>query len=32
MSAWVEQMRKLPTPAVMRMVRMGDKVARMLKG
>ena len=29
MSAWIEQTRKLPTPAVMRMVKAGDKIARM---
>jgi DNA-binding transcriptional regulator GbsR (MarR family) len=29
MTAWVEQTRKLPTPAVMRMVKAGDKIARM---
>jgi DNA-binding transcriptional regulator GbsR (MarR family) len=32
MTGWLEQMRKLPTPAVVGMVRMGDKVVRMLKG
>jgi DNA-binding transcriptional regulator GbsR (MarR family) len=32
MTGWLEQTRKLPTAAVIRMVRMGDKVARMLKG
>ena len=30
MTAWVEQTRKLPTPAVMRIVKAGDKIARML--
>ena len=29
MTGWVEQTRKLPTPAVLRMVKMGDKVAKM---
>jgi DNA-binding transcriptional regulator GbsR (MarR family) len=29
MSAWVEQTRKLPTAAVVRMVKAGDKIARM---
>ena len=29
MAGWVEQTRKLPTPAVIRMVKMGDKVAKM---
>jgi DNA-binding transcriptional regulator GbsR (MarR family) len=29
MTSWVEQTRKLPTPAVIRMVKMGDKVAKM---
>jgi DNA-binding transcriptional regulator GbsR (MarR family) len=29
MTRWVEQTRKLPTPTVIRMVKMGDKVARM---
>jgi len=32
MTGWVEQTRKLPTPAVIRMVKMGDKVAKMLGG
>jgi DNA-binding transcriptional regulator GbsR (MarR family) len=32
MTGWLEQMRKLPTPVVIRMVKLGDKVARMLKG
>jgi DNA-binding transcriptional regulator GbsR (MarR family) len=32
MTGWLEQMRKLPTPAVIRMVKLGDKVAKMLKG
>jgi DNA-binding transcriptional regulator GbsR (MarR family) len=32
MTSWVEQTRKLPTPAVIRMVKMGDKVAKMLGG
>ncbi len=31
-SGWLEQTRRLPTTAMIRMVRMGDKVARMLKG
>ena len=30
-TAWVEQMRKLPTAALVRMLKLGDKVARMLK-
>ncbi len=30
MTAWCEQTRKLPTPAVIRMVKMGNKLARML--
>jgi DNA-binding transcriptional regulator GbsR (MarR family) len=30
MSRWVEQTRKLPTPALIRMVKMGDKMARLL--
>ncbi len=30
MTAWVEQTRKLPTPALMRIVKAGDKIARML--
>jgi DNA-binding transcriptional regulator GbsR (MarR family) len=29
MTGWVEQTRKLPTPAVVRMVKMGDKVAKL---
>ena len=29
MSSWVEQTRKLPTPALVRMVKAGDKIARM---
>ena len=32
MTGWVEQTRKLPTPAVIRMVKMGDKVAKMFGG
>ena len=32
MTGWVEQTRKLPTPAVIRMVKMGDKVAKLLGG
>jgi DNA-binding transcriptional regulator GbsR (MarR family) len=32
MTTWVEQTRRLPTPTVMRMVKMGDKVARLLGG
>ena len=32
MTSWVEQTRKLPTPAVVRMVKMGDKVAKLLGG
>ena len=30
MTGWCEQTRKLPTPAVIRMVKMGDKLGRML--
>jgi len=30
MTAWTEQTRKLPTPAVVRMVKMGDKLGRVL--
>jgi len=30
MTRWVEQTRKLPTPALVRMVKMGDKIAKML--
>jgi hypothetical protein len=30
MTTWCEQKRKLPTPAVIRMVKMGSKVAKML--
>lgn len=30
MTSWAEQTRKLPTPAVIRMVKMGDKLARLL--
>jgi DNA-binding transcriptional regulator GbsR (MarR family) len=30
MTNWAEQTRKLPTPAVMRMAKMGDRVAKML--
>src|SRR6185369_9199232 len=29
MSSWVEQTRKLPTPALVRMVKAGDRIARM---
>ena len=29
MTGWIEQTRKLPTPAVVRMVKAGDKIARM---
>jgi DNA-binding transcriptional regulator GbsR (MarR family) len=32
MTGWTEQTRKLPTPSLVRMVRMGDKVAKMLGG
>ena len=32
MTTWCEQTRKLPTPALIRMVKMGDKVAKMLGG
>jgi DNA-binding transcriptional regulator GbsR (MarR family) len=30
MTTWAEQTRKLPTPAVVRMVKMGDKLGRLL--
>ena len=30
MTSWAEQTRKLPTPAVVRMVKAGDKLARLL--
>jgi DNA-binding transcriptional regulator GbsR (MarR family) len=30
MTHWIEQTRKLPTPAVVRMVKMGDKLGRLL--
>jgi hypothetical protein len=30
MTSWCEQTRKLPTPAIVRMVKMGNKLARML--
>ena len=30
MTSWCEQTRKLPTPAIIRMVKMGDKVGRIL--
>ena len=30
MTTWCEQTRKLPTPAIVRMVKMGDKVAKLL--
>jgi DNA-binding transcriptional regulator GbsR (MarR family) len=30
MTAWVEQTRKLPTAAIMRLVKMGDKLGRLL--
>jgi len=30
MTAWTEQTRKLPTPAVVRMVKMGDKLGKIL--
>ena len=29
MTGWVEQTRRLPTPALVRMVKAGDKIARM---
>ena len=32
MTGWLEQMRKLPTPAVIRMVKLGDKVSKILTG
>lgn len=32
MTGWLEQMRKLPTGAVVRLVTMGDRIARMVKG
>ena len=31
MTTWCEQTRKLPTPAVVRMVKLGDKLGRLLK-
>lgn len=31
MTTWCDQMRKLPTPAVVRMVKLGDRLARFLK-
>jgi DNA-binding transcriptional regulator GbsR (MarR family) len=31
MTSWVEQMQKLPTAALVRLIRMGDKIARLLK-
>ena len=30
MTSWCEQTRKLPTSAVVRMVKMGDKLGRLL--
>jgi DNA-binding transcriptional regulator GbsR (MarR family) len=30
MTGWVEQTRKLPTPALVRLVKMGDKIGRIL--
>jgi DNA-binding transcriptional regulator GbsR (MarR family) len=30
MTSWTEQTRKLPTPALIRLVKMGDKVAKLL--
>ena len=30
MTSWCDQTRKLPTSAVIRMVKMGDKVAKLL--
>jgi DNA-binding transcriptional regulator GbsR (MarR family) len=30
MTTWAEQMKKLPTPAVVRIVKMGDRLARLL--
>ena len=30
MNGWAEQMGKLPTPAVTRMVKMGDKIGKLL--
>ncbi len=32
MTSWTEQTRKLPTPAVIRMAKMGDKLAKILGG
>src|SRR5262245_29069917 len=31
MTTWCDQMRRLPTPAVVRMVKMGDRLGRFLK-
>jgi hypothetical protein len=30
MNGWAEQTGKLPTPAVVRMVKMGDKIGKLL--
>jgi DNA-binding transcriptional regulator GbsR (MarR family) len=30
MTSWVEQTRKLPTPAIIRLVKMGDKIGKLL--
>ena len=30
MNSWAEQTGKLPTPAVIRMVKMGDKIGKLL--
>jgi DNA-binding transcriptional regulator GbsR (MarR family) len=32
MTGWVDQTRKLPTPALIRLVKMGDRVGRLLGG
>jgi len=30
MTTWCEQTRRLPTPAIVRMVKMGDKLGKLL--
>jgi len=30
MTGWIEQTRKLPTPSVIRMVKLGDKIGKLL--
>jgi hypothetical protein len=32
MTGWVDQTRKLPTPALIRLVKMGDRIGRVLGG